>query len=236
MIVLPVLGMMAVHPFIFELARPRGVFVLGVIRQRQHGLREGRVVVAVLDPAIALDDEIAHPACGRRRLLGKVQRHFVAGIHDDVAVIDLGNKLANIAVACVVADQVAPVLLGSFNLVVVRDFRRARAHRHVHYGIAAIVQIGDCRIQSRFLQRRVRRALRPVDGVPVNFQIRAQPHPARRSGAEDIGQIEQDRLLAARGKAQVVLRRDPAAAAVGHFDAHAVGAPAIALGDGDIHR
>ena len=38
------------------------------------------------------------------------------------------------------------------------------------------------------------------------------------------------------GKAQIVLRRDPAAAAVGHFDAQAVGAPAIALGDGDIHR
>ena len=38
------------------------------------------------------------------------------------------------------------------------------------------------------------------------------------------------------GKAQIVLRRDPAAVAVRHFNAQAMGAPAAALRDGDIHR
>ena len=98
------------------------------------------------------------------------------------------------------------------------------------------MQIGHRRIQSCFFQGSIRRALRPVNRVPINFEIRAQSHLARRSGTKDIGQIEQNRLLAACRKTQVVLRRDPAAAAVGHFNAQAMSAPAIALRNGDIHR
>ena len=228
--------MLPVRPLIFQRAGRAVYSFLRVIGQRQHGLGKCGIVVAVLDPAVALDDEIAHPARRRRRLLGEAQRHLVAGVHDDVAVVDGFEQFAHVAVARVVADQVAPVLLGALDPVVVGHFRSARAHGHVHDGISAIVQVGHRRIESHLFQWRIGHTLRPLDRVPINFQVRAQAHAARRSGTKDVGQIEQNRFLAARGKTEIVLRRDPAAVAVGHFEAQPMCAPAIALRDGDVDR
>ena len=78
--------------------------------------------------------------------------------------------------------------------------------------------------------------MRPLDAVPINFQIRSEAHAARRSGPKDIRQIEENGFLAARGKAEIVLRCDPAAVAVRNFDAHALRVPAIALRNGDVER
>ena len=52
-VLLPVFRMLLVDPLILEAAGRRSVFLLGVIRQRQHRLGEGRVIIAVLDPAVA---------------------------------------------------------------------------------------------------------------------------------------------------------------------------------------
>src|SRR6266853_3758452 len=98
------------------------------------------------------------------------------------------------------------------------------------------MKISHCRIQRCFLQWSVRHTLCPVDRVPINFQIRSQSDLVRRSGAKDIGQIEQDRFLPPGRKTQIVLRRDPSAATVGHFNAQAMSTPAVALRNGHVHR
>ena len=85
----PIVRMMPVDPFILKRAGPSGVFVLGVIWQGQNRLRKCRVVIAILDPSIALDNKIAHPASRRRRLLRELQRHLISRIHDHVAVVDV---------------------------------------------------------------------------------------------------------------------------------------------------
>ena len=207
-----------------------------MIRQRQHGLREGRVEVAILDPAVADNDKIAHPSGRRRRLLGKTQRHLVAGIHDHVAIVNLRQQLAHIAVARVVTDQIAPALLGAHNLIVVRHFRRARTwpgSRSPNSRDSADRRPRDP--ASAFSPAR-RIALRPLDAVPINFQIRPQAHAARRSRPKNIRQIEEDRFLASRRKTEVRLRRDPSAVSVGNFNAHAMRVPAISLRDGHVQR
>src|ERR1700722_7164829 len=82
----------------------------------------------------------------------------------------------------------------------------------------------------------MRRALRPLNAIPVDFQICADAHLARSSGPKDVGQIEENRLLPARRKTQIVLRGNPSAATVGDFQAQTVSAPAVTLRDSNIHR
>src|ERR1700691_341138 len=110
--------MLPVDPSIFEASRSRGVLIFGVIGKRQHGSGESGIVIAVFDPAVADDHEVADPTSWRRRLLRETQRQFIAGIHNYVSVVDVVDQVAHVTVARVVADQIAPTLLGSLNLVV----------------------------------------------------------------------------------------------------------------------
>src|SRR5204863_294223 len=80
-ILLPVFTVLFVNPFILESSGRRRVFLLSVIRQRQYCPGEGRVVVAVLDPAVSHQDIVAHPAGGWWRLLRETQRHLIADFH-----------------------------------------------------------------------------------------------------------------------------------------------------------
>src|SRR3984885_2937547 len=79
-------------------------------------------------------------------------------------------------------------------------------------------------------------ALRPMYGIPVNFQIGSDPHAARSAGSKDIGQIKEDCLLSPGGKAQIVPRRNPTAVAIRNFQAQPMRAPPGALSDGHVHR
>src|ERR1700722_4420746 len=75
-----------------------------------------------------------------------------------------------------------------------------------------------------------------MNGVPINFQISSDAHAPRGAGSKYVGQIEKNCLLPACGKAQIVLRRDPATVSVGNFQAQPMSAPALALRDCDVHR
>src|SRR5580700_163285 len=75
-----------------------------------------------------------------------------------------------------------------------------------------------------------------MNGVPVNFQVGSNPYTAGSAGPKDIGQIKKDCLFSPCGKAQIVLRRNPATVAIRNFQAQPVSTPTGALGDGDIHR
>src|SRR3984957_18122970 len=79
-------------------------------------------------------------------------------------------------------------------------------------------------------------ALRPMYGIPVNFQIGSNPHAARSAGSKDIGQIKEDCLLSPGGKAQIVPRRNTTAVAIRNFQAQPMRAPPGALSDGHVHR
>ena len=68
MVVLPIFGVMAVDPLIFQAAGRRVVFVFRVVRQGLIGQGEGGVEIAVLNPAVAGENEIAQPTCWRRGL------------------------------------------------------------------------------------------------------------------------------------------------------------------------
>src|SRR5580658_2015003 len=74
-----------------------------------------------------------------------------------------------------------------------------------------------------------------MDRIPVYFEIRAQAHAVRRFRTENICEIEENRLLAAGRKTEIVLCGDPTAVAIRHLNAQPVGAPAAALRDGDVH-
>src|SRR6202035_1714453 len=117
-------GMLLVHPFIFKTSWWRQIFLFGVIRQRRDGLRKRSVVIAVLDPPVSHDHKVALPASLKWRLLRKPQSHLVAGIHDNVAIINLGQKLSHISKSRVITSQVAPFLFRCFQVIVVGNFWR----------------------------------------------------------------------------------------------------------------
>src|ERR1700683_73747 len=75
-----------------------------------------------------------------------------------------------------------------------------------------------------------------MNSVPIDFQIGSYPHAAWSAGSKDVGQIEENRFLPARGKAEIVPRRQPTTMAVRDFQAQPVSVPAVALSDGHIHR
>ena len=151
-----------------------------MIRQRLHGCGEGGVVVAVLDPAVAGDHVIAHPAGRWRRRSGETQGQFVAGVHDYVTVIDLIEQRTHVAEARVVALQVAPDLCGRRDVVVVGNLRR-RGVRLMDGRVAAITEVGRRWIDVGDFQGRVRQAARPLDLVPVDFEVGAQAEFVRGS-------------------------------------------------------
>jgi hypothetical protein len=95
-----------------------------VRRQRQHGARERRVEVAVLDPAVAGQDEITDQTRRRRRRLADAQHDLVAGVHDHIAIVDAGEQLADVAEARVIALEIAPARRGAGEHVA-RPLRRA---------------------------------------------------------------------------------------------------------------
>ena len=60
-------------------------------------MRVGGVVVAVLDPTVAGEDEVADPAGWGWGGGGEAEAHLITGVHDDRAVIGVGEELADIA-------------------------------------------------------------------------------------------------------------------------------------------
>ena len=81
---------------------------LPVRRQRAHCFREGRIPIAVLDPAVADEHERALPAVLRRRHGRKPQPQLIARVHNDIAVIDAFQQLADVAEAGMESDEVLP--------------------------------------------------------------------------------------------------------------------------------
>ena len=76
----------------------------------------------------------------------------------------------------------------------------------------------------------------PGEGVPVDFQVGVQAQAARRAGAKDSFQIDQNRLGFARRKAQVGRGDGPAAEAVGHLQAQTARRGVLPVADGDVDR
>src|SRR6185369_3981666 len=104
--------------------------------------------------------------------------------------------------------QIAPTLLGTFEMIVVGHLRRS-AVRTMDDRVAAIMQIGIGSQHARGFYRSIRHALRPADAVPEYFQAGADANLLRRARTENICQMEDNSFLAAGGEAQIVLRNDP---------------------------
>ena len=204
-----------------------------MIRQRQHCLGESRIVVAVLDPTVTHQDIVAHPTDSRRGLLRETQRHFVAGIHDYVAVVNFLEQFAHLAKAGVIANQIAPDLFRGRNLIVVGHFRR-RSIRLIDHRVTTIVQVSRRRSNPHRFQLRIGKPLRPLDRVPEDLEISTQPQTARCAGAEDICEIEQADLLASGRKTQVWFGHNPAALAIGDFHAQWLRMDLLALTNGHV--
>ncbi len=180
--------------------------------QRQDGLRERRVVVAVLVPAVADQDEVADPA-GRRRRAGRRSggparpRRWRSRSGRRRSF----KQLADVAEPRVVADQVAPAL------ATCRRACRSRAAR------ASWRRPGSSARSRGSAARRIagravcvfRARLGRGDGdgqrVPEDLQVRPQPEATRGAGPEDAVEVDEDRLVLARGEAQVGPRDGPLA-------------------------
>ena len=81
------------------------------------------------------------------------------------------------------------------------------------------MQIGIGRREARDFKRGVGQALRPLDMVPVDFEICAEAQAMRRSGTEDAGEVDEAYFIAACGEAEVGPHDEPVA--LGVFDLEA---------------
>src|SRR5258708_750719 len=106
---LPILWMPPIDVIGFEFVGWGQRAVVGAIvrRQRQHRLRKRGVVIAILFPAVANQDEVAHPSSLWRWRRREGHPQLVAGIHDYIAIVHIVDKLAHIAKSRVVADEIA---------------------------------------------------------------------------------------------------------------------------------
>jgi len=60
-----------------------------MVRQRFDTLRRCRIQIAVLDPAIGVENEISGPSVGQRRQFGGIEaeNQFISGAEDGEAVV-----------------------------------------------------------------------------------------------------------------------------------------------------
>ena len=100
--------------------------------------------------------------------------------------------------------------------------------------VAAIMQVGRRRIDVRDFQGSVGQAARPLNLVPVDFEVGAKPEFARRSLSEDAGQVNKADLVAPGGEAEIRVRYGPFAVAIGDFEAERHGLLVLALAERDV--
>src|SRR5580658_4416342 len=89
----------------------------------------------------------------------------------------------------------------------------------MNYRETPIVQVGRLRREMCETCGRIRQALRPLDLVPVDFKIRAQPQLMRNPWMEEAGEIDETGFVAARGHSEIGSRDFPTAATVGNLKA-----------------
>src|ERR1019366_5406212 len=108
-IVLPLV--LRLRRIVRKVFRPRVRVAAHTVKgQGQNGLRECRVGVGILGPAIHQQEEVALPSHGQFRQPGgaETQLHFVAGTQDHHAVVCLRQQLLHRAVARVIAGGRVP--------------------------------------------------------------------------------------------------------------------------------
>src|SRR5579883_519771 len=106
----------------------------------------------------------------------------------------------------------------------------------MNHRVAAVVQVGCCRSKPRNLQLSLRQAFRPLNFVPVDFEIRAQTCFALRSWNEDVCQIDEAGFIASRRKAKIWFNDLPAAMSIRNFKAQRMRRFMVSLTHGYVNR
>lgn len=148
------------------------------------------------------------------------QADLVPGVHDHVPVVDSLEQLANIPEAGVKALEVAPALADS------------RKHVARALGSARVLLIGDrvsTELQIRGLDRdplrgdrHIRPTHRPAKPIPEDLEIGAQSQTSRTGARKQAIEIDQDRLVLARGEAQASAHNFKLSACVGDLQREAL--------------
>src|SRR6185437_7421437 len=99
---------------------------------------------------------------------------------------------------------------------VVGNLRR-RGIRLMNDRVAAIMQIGHRRCHAVNLERSIRQPPGPLNGIPVDFEIRSETNSSRCARNKNVSQVNQADLLSTCGKSEVWTRYLPAAVAIGYF-------------------
>ena len=225
-----------IYGVVLQAPRRRVVGGHAVVRQRQHRLGEARVEIAVLLPAVGHPDEIAFPA--RRRSVRDAERHrdLVAGVEDDVTVVDLAQQFAHVAVTGVVTDEVAPVLAPGRQFIIVGQLGGTGVGLRDPRD-SAMAQFGRVGLKDRLPGRGGVGAFGVFQSVPVDFHVGAEAETAGDAfAAGNVVQSDHDCLILAGGEAERRPADGPAALAVRNFQDEAVRPVVGALLDGGVDR
>src|ERR1700722_1721738 len=135
--------------------------------ERLNTCREGGVRIAILSPAVHLEQEVASGASSRH---GELQGHLVARAHDHELVVDVAQQIVYTAESCIKARRWVPE--GSRGNMIVEECIRLCALRvNARFRESAKMQIGGVERYERGLHASIRSALTQEDFIPIHAQI-----------------------------------------------------------------
>jgi len=104
------------------------------------------------------------------------------------------------------------------------------------HGEAAIVQVRGVCFQASYFERTVCQAARPLNLIPVDFEVCTEAKFVRNSGAKDSGEIDEASLLSSGGETKIGAHHNPPAVWAWNLKAQRMRLLVTALGYGHVNR